>query len=96
LKANTLTYELQYGKTTLIKVYKKDFYRAEIYEEGRRSGSGKLNSLNGTKEGDLFLYSFEINKVRYFIDCNYHLWTETLGAKAIGNKLFLQTFSTNK
>ncbi|QKZ14129.1 hypothetical protein [Spirosoma sp. KUDC1026] len=44
----------------------------------------------------LFLYTFRIEETNYFLDCNYHLWEETIGAPAIDNKLFLQQYKLTK
>ena len=39
----------------------------------------------------LYAFYFPVERVRFFIDNNYNLWTETVGAKSLRNKLFLQT-----
>ncbi len=52
--------------------------------------------LNFTSLTDLnlgFKYTFHHDRTAYFLDENLNLWTETLGAPFLSNKIFLQKYS---
>lgn len=64
-----------------------------IYQKNTKR-SISLKKSDSQKENG-FLYYFTADDDNYFIDRYYHLWTETIGAKAINNKIFLQRYTIN-
>ena len=72
-----------------------------IFNNKVKKGADFLAFKDDSKDGMLFKGYFEImegNKHldKFFLDKNFHLWTETIAAKSIQNKLFLEHFTIKK
>jgi hypothetical protein len=86
---STLNYKLQGGIVFNIDI---GISSVKILRDNKDYKAGKIVTA---KQEDLSLglkYAFYFDSVWYFLDSNYHLWTETKGAPFIRNRLFLQDF----
>lgn len=84
-KAPTLTYQLQ---GNLVFTLRKNKQTVTLEYKGLQAVPAR-EPQNSTS----FLYEFvfPLDKSHYFIDRHFHLWTDTIGARSIDNKIFLQT-----
>jgi hypothetical protein len=55
-----------------------------------QSATRKVSDIAVKPTPSPFLYEFFVDKSTFYIDQNYNLWTETMAAKPIKNKLFLE------